>query len=571
MAARKWGPVQNDQGWTISTWAPQARSVTLLMGNDEIACVRCSDGFWSAETDAPVGASYKFRVDEAIVPDPASRLQQGDVHGASVLFDHDRYRWKQNWHGRNWAEAVIYELHVGTFTLQGNFAAAAAKLGDLASIGITAIEVMPVGQFPGTFGWGYDGVLPFAPHPAYGTPDDFKAFVDQAHGHGIMVLLDVVMNHFGPEGAYIHQSAPNFFDPDRHTPWGAAIDFSQEAVRQFWVECAQMWLADYHLDGLRLDAVHQIAGPGAEQFFDELAEAVRILDLGRPLHIVLEDERNEPHLREIEGLTANWNDDFHHAVHTALTGEDHDYYQNFAVDPIGDLVLALKNGHIEEGQERLGCKRRRGQPSRHLPPTAFVNATQTHDQVGNRPYGERLITLADETAVEVAFALLLVSPYIPMVFMGEEQGESTPFQYFADFDGELGRLVREGRASEFADIALLGEAVPDPTSAATFHSSKLSWSETDRAKAWQEMTRRCLAFRSKYVVPLLKSGRIASDAKRSGEKALEAEWHFAKGSLRLGLNLGTVGQHTFSFQGAQFRINALDEDRYALCAKAEMQ
>ena len=571
MAMRKWDPVRNHGRWTVSTWAPQAQSVAVLVGAHEIACAKGSDGFWSAEIDAPVGATYNFRIDNTLIPDPASRLQEDTVHDASVLIDHDQYRWSENWRGRDWTEAVIYELHVGTFTPQGDFTAAAAKLDHLAQLGITAIELMPVGQFPGEFGWGYDGVLPFAPHPSYGTPDAFKALVERAHGLGIMVLLDVVMNHFGPEGAYIHQSAPDFFAPERHTPWGAAIDFSQKAVRKFWIECAQMWLADYHLDGLRLDAVHQISGPGAEQFFAELAEAVRALDVGRPLHIVLEDERNEPQLREIEGLIANWNDDFHHAVHTALTGEDQDYYKSFAVDPIGDLVLALRNGHIEEGQERPGSERRRGRASRHLPATAFVNAIQTHDQIGNRPHGERLVTLADDTAVEVAFCLLLVSPHIPMIFMGEEQGESSPFQFFADFDGEMGRLVREGRASEFSGIAALGTTVPDPTSPDTFHRSKLCWEQSDRSRRWQEVTRRCLAFRSAYVVALLKSGRLAADAKRSGERALEAEWRFAQGSLMLGLNFGSVGEHTLDLVGAQLQINRLSKDLCALWVKADMK
>lgn len=569
MLSRRWGPIRRNDQWTISTWAPQARSVVLLVEGKSIPCTLCHDGFWSADTDAPIGASYCFCIDDAIVPDPASRLQACDVHQPSVLVDHDSYRWQETWRGRDWSDAVIYELHVGTFTPAGTITAASEKLEYLAGLGITAVELMPVGQFSGTFGWGYDGVLPFAPHPAYGTPEEFKAFVERAHETGMMVLLDVVMNHFGPDGAYIHQSAPGFFDPERHTPWGAAIDFSQEAVRRFWIECAQMWLCDYHLDGLRLDAVHQINGPGSEQFFDELGEMVRTLDLGRPLHLVLEDERNEPHLRELEGFTANWNDDFHHAVHTALTGEDHDYYKSFSVDPIGDLVLAMQNGHVEEGQERLGRDHPRGQLSRHLPPTAFVNATQTHDQIGNRAHGERLITLVDEDALQAAFALLLVSPYIPMVFMGEEQGETAPFQYFADFHGELGRMVREGRASEFAAIAALGDSVPDPTAPGTFEASKLRWDESEPSRRWQDLTRRCLAFRAVHVMPLLKSGRIEAKAKRSGDKAIEAEWRFAGGRLGLALNIGTIGEHTFDLGQAQLQINSIGEDRYALWAKAD--
>ncbi|GLQ54156.1 malto-oligosyltrehalose trehalohydrolase [Devosia nitrariae] len=518
--------------------------------------------------EAPAGTPYSIHVDGDRIPDPASRLQHDDVHGPSVLVDHDTYAWGVPWTGRPWHEAVIYEMHVGTFTAEGTFAAAAAKLDRLAELGITALEIMPVGQWSGRRGWGYDGVLPFAPHPAYGTPDDFKAFVERAHELGLMVLLDVVMNHFGPDGAYIHRLAPEFFDDDRHTPWGAAINFNREAVRRFWIDCALMWIEDYRLDGLRLDAVHQITGPGSDRFFDELSHAVRGLDAGRPLHLVVEDERNEPGLRESGKYDASWNDDFHHAVHTALTGESGGYYASFAVDPIGDLCLALERGHIEEGQDRPRRKSARGAPSSHLAPTAFVNATQTHDQVGNRALGERLVSLADPAAVEIAFALLLVCPYIPMIFMGEEQGARTPFLFFADYGGELGEMVRKGRAEEFAEIAALAGKVPDPIALETFEASKLTWGDTPDARHWRETTRACLAFRAEHTTPLVASGREDVKVSRTGDRALYARWTFAAGTLDLYLNFGGVGRFETRPDAPQLAFNVLETDPYALSIEA---
>lgn len=567
---RLWGALPVGSGvWEICTWAPSAGSVEIELAGTRTPLEATRDGHWIGRVSAEEGASYRLIVNGEAYPDPASRLQAGDVHAPSRLVDHSRYPWSTQWRGRPWAEAVIYELHIGTFTPQGTFAASAEKLEQLASLGITAIEVMPVGQWSGTRGWGYDCVLPFAPHPSYGSPDEFKAFVERAHGLGIMVMLDLVMNHFGPDGAYLHALAPEFFDPDRHTPWGAAIDFSQDAVRAFWIECASMWIRDYRLDGLRLDAVHQIAGPGADDFFDQFGRTLKQLDPERSIHLVVEDERNEPHLRDTGLYDASWNDDFHHAVHTALTGESQDYYASFAVDPIGDLSIALQRGHIEEGQPRKGRDEPRGKPSGHLQPTAFVNAIQTHDQIGNRPFGDRLITLADPDAVEVAYALLLVAPYIPMIVMGEERGETSPFQFFADYHGELGKIVRDGRAAEFAGIAALGDQVPDPNAIETFNASKLSWKEDAHAARWLETTRRCLSFRHQYVVPMLKSGRIGSpEVQRIGQSAIQARWTFADRSLQLALNFGDIGRFTSLPSAPQFTINDIASAPFALAIEA---
>ncbi|WP_347138595.1 malto-oligosyltrehalose trehalohydrolase [Paracoccus sp. SSK6] len=561
---QNWGGQWSADGWTARIWAPDARHVGLLLRGQPHAMTRQDDGFWSVTVAARPGDAYLFRVDGQDMPDPASRLQSGDVHAPSLVTGPAGDAWQTSWQGRHWAEAVIYELHIGTFTPEGTLAAATEKLAGLAALGITAIELMPVGQWQGGRGWGYDGVLPYALHPAYGSPGDLRRFVDHAHSLGLMVILDLVMNHFGPEGAYIHHAAPRFFDESRHTPWGAAIDFSQPAVREFWIQCAEYWIGEYRLDGLRLDAVHQISGPGADDFMRQFAQRVRAVDPARPIHLIVEDERNEPHLREA-GFDASWNDDFHHAIHCALTGESDSYYANFSHDPIGDLCLALQRGHVEEGQPRPGGDAPRGEPCGHLPPTAFVNATQTHDQVGNRARGERLLSLADPEGLRLAYALLLVAPYIPMIFMGEERGATTPFLFFADFTGDLAEAIRKGRATEFAGIASLGAEVPDPLSIDTFQRSRLAWGDAN-ARDWLDLTRRALAFRAAQVVPLLKSGRSApAEVTRHGTASLSARWHFHGGTLDLWLTLGQVEPDLKPPQDAAFSVGRFGLDPFALC------
>lgn len=568
----RWGAIPHAGGrWTISTWAPSARAVKVEVDGDIYEMDRTTDGWWQTRLVAAQGSAYRFLVDDVAVPDPASRWQVGDVHGASVLIDHQAYQWTSTWFGRPWAEAAIYEIHIGTFTPQGTFAAAMDKLAELAELGFTAIEIMPIGQWSGDRGWGYDGVLPYTLHPAYGTPDEFKAFIACAQSLGMMVLLDFVMNHFGVDGAHLHSTTPEFFARERETPWGAAIDFDRPAVRAFWIECASMWISHYRLDGLRFDAVHQITGPGANEFLQELAETLRSLDLERPIHLITEDERNEPGWRETGLYDATWNDDFHHAVHAALTGESHDYYASYAVDPIADLCRALEHGQVEEGQDRKGRDERRGQPSGHLPPTAFVNAIQTHDQIGNRPQGERLITLASPRAVEVAYALLLVAPYIPMIMMGEERGDPSPFLFFADFDGKLAERIRDGRADEIGEADAAAVEPPDPLAMETFLASKLSWKTDEAAQRWLDLTRQCLAFRRKYVVPLLKSGRVGkAQVRRIGAASIEARWPFGAGSLSLALNFGAVGVVPPKAHHPQFTLHALERDDYALSIHGDL-
>ena len=561
-----WGAVPHDDGtWSVSTWAPSAKAVTVQLKGGKQAMVPDGEGWWYARVGAAPGTPYQFIADGQTMPDPASRLQAGGVHDQSVLVDHRTYPWRSTWQGRPWPEAVVYEMHVGTFTPAGTFAAARDKLAALAELGITAIEIMPVGQWAGDRGWGYDGVLPYAPHPAYGTPEDFKSFVEHAQSLGMMVLLDIVMNHFGAEGAHLHSLTPEFFAPERHTPWGAAIHFDRPAVREFWIGCASMWLGDYRLDGFRFDAVHEITGPGADDFLAEMATTLRALAPDRSIHLITEDDRNAPDWRENGLFDASWNDDFHHAIHTALTGEAHDYYVSYSVDPIDDLCRALAHGQVEEGQEREGRDTPRGKPSQHLQPSAFVNAIQTHDQIGNRPHGERLITLADKQGVEIAYGMLLVAPYIPMIVMGEERGEQAPFLFFADFEGDLADAIREGRAKEIGAIAAAEEPPPDPLALETFLASKLRWNTDATAQHWLSLTRRALAFRRDYVVPLIKSGREGpAQVRRIGTGAIEAHWQFAAGSLHLTVNFGAVGHFPPGAAYPQFSLNDIARDTYAL-------
>ncbi|MGR3499783.1 MAG: malto-oligosyltrehalose trehalohydrolase [Limimaricola soesokkakensis] len=561
----RWGARPGGKGqWQFGLWAPAVERVELWLDGSETPMTKDEDGFWNGTAKAEPGLEYAFVIDGERRPDPAARQQAGDVHGPSLLVDTAARKWRSEWSGRAWDEAVIYEMHVGTFTEEGTFAAAAKRMQELADLGITAIELMPVGQWQGARGWGYDGVLPYAPHPAYGTPKDMQKFVEAAQAAGMMVILDVVYNHFGPDGAYLHAYAPEFFEEERHTPWGAAIDFTEPAVREYFIENALYWLRDYRLDGLRLDAVHQIIDPSPHHFLVELGERVQALDLGRPLHLITEDERNEPELRDTGCYVASWNDDYHHSVHTALTGESEGYYAPFAQDPIGDLVLALSRGHVEEGQPRHGKETRRGRPASHLPWTGFVNSNQTHDQVGNRALGERLISLADPRGVEVAHAMLLTSPFIPMLFMGEEVGETAPFLFFCDHEGELARLTREGRQREFKDFLSFGEEVPDPNASETFERSRPFQGDPAHMEHWRDLTRRLLSLRAERIVPLMKSGRAGpARVTRTGPRAISACWPFAEGLVVARINLGSPPDTPPTAEPEDFTIGDPAADPFA--------
>jgi malto-oligosyltrehalose trehalohydrolase len=411
---------------------------------------------------------------------------------------------------------------------------------------------MPVAQFSGNRGWGYDGVLLYAPHPAYGTPDDLRALVDAAHSRGLMVLLDIVYNHFGPEGNHLYAYAPDFFDEARQTPWGAAIAYDRPAVRSFFVENALHWLKEYRLDGFRFDAVDHVRDPKSRpELLVEIAERIRALDLGRPIHLTTEDNRNITRLHErgpggaVPHYTAEWNDDFHNAAHVVATGETEAYYADFVADPVAALARALAEGFVFQGEATVSGEAR-GEPSTHLPPAAFIDFLQNHDQTGNRAFGERLIALTPEPRLRALTAILLLSPHVPLLLMGEEWGETRPFMFFTDFHGDLADAVREGRRREFGGFAAFDDPtararIPDPNDAATFAASRIDWDrrETPEGRGWLDFTSRLLAIRRREIVPRLAgaaghAGRVVAD----GAGLVAVDWRLDGAVLRLRANLG---------------------------------
>ncbi len=554
---------RGDAGTRFRIWAPSCDCVGLVLettqGSENRPMKALGDGWHElVARDASPGARYRFDAGASVpVPDPASRFNPGGVHGPSEVVDPLAYRWRHpDWRGRPWEEAVIYELHIGTFTSEGTFAAAAARLAELAALGITAIELMPVAAFPGERGWGYDGVLPFAPHAGYGLPQDLKAFVDAAHGHGLMVFLDVVYNHFGPEGNYLHAFCPQFFNPSHQTPWGAAINFDGEhcrPVRDFFVHNALFWIEEYFLDGLRLDAIHAIRDDSDPDIVREIARA---LNDGpgseRRVHLVLENDLNQAmYLERGANLaprfaTAQWNDDVHHAAHVIVTGERDGYYSDYADAPIARLGRALAEGFIYQGEPSAFRKGdRRGSPSAHLPPAAFVAFLQTHDQVGNRAMGERIGAIGDRTRLRAATACLLLAPQPPMFFMGEEYAASTPFQYFCDFGPELAAAVSRGRREEFGAFAAFDdpaarERIPDPGDVATFVRSTLRWEERTRSphREHLERVRTLLGLRREHLVPRL-AGMRGGGRFDVSNGLLSVQWTLGDGShLHLAVNFG---------------------------------
>jgi malto-oligosyltrehalose trehalohydrolase len=532
-------------------WAPGQQSVTLRIAGEDRPMSQNDEGWFElqAEGVAP-GTEYNFVLaDGMVVPDPASRAQKADVNGPSLVIDPTSYPWQHtDWQGRPWEETVVYEMHIGTFTPEGTFRAAIEKLPVLAELGITMLEVLPVSQFGGNRGWGYDGVLLYAPHSAYGTPDDFKAFVDAAHQHGLSVVLDIVLNHFGPEGNYLPLLAPDFFHKERVTPWGAGIAYDVEAARRYIVEAPLYWLQEFNLDGLRFDAIDQIEDTSEKHALIEIAERIRAEIPDRPIHLTTEDSRNVIflHPRDKDGsvplFTGEWNDDFHNAVHVFATGETHAYYQDFAHEPEKRVARVLAEGFAYQGEVSSQSGEPRGVKSTDQPPVAFVDFIQNHDQVGNRAQGDRLITLAGDDRTKVLLATLLLSPHIPLLFMGEEYGETNPFLFFTDFHGDLAKAVREGRAREFQGHAgHEGESVPDPNAKSTFEMSKLDWQkrESEAGKAWLALTRELLALRQQHIVPLLATaGGNAGKVVQTAEGFVAVSWTFPDGTLSLALNIG---------------------------------
>jgi maltooligosyltrehalose trehalohydrolase len=525
-------------------WAPSVQTVSLQLDRDAPRPMHATRGGWfEGDAKASPGTEYRFILPDGLaVPDPASRAQADDVHGASLVVDPHAYAWiNTGWRNRPWHEAVVYELHPGAY---GGFNGIRARLAELAELGVTAIELMPIADFPGRHNWGYDGVLPYAPDRAYGTPNELKSLIDAAHGHGLMVFLDVVYNHFGPDGAYLHAYAKEFFDPDVHTPWGAAIDFKRPEVRSYFIDNALMWLNEYRFDGLRFDAVHAISPP---DFLTGLAAEIRAR-AAHPAHLILEHEGNKASLLrgpEANLFDAQWADDWHHCLHVLLTGETEGYYESFAQHPAQQLARALAEGFVFQGETSPHHGTPRGEPSADLPSTAFVICLQNHDQIGNRAMGERLTQLANPDALRAATALLLLSPFIPMLFMGEEWGTTTPFLFFTDHNEDLAKLVREGRRREFAHFAAFKDEarraqIPDPNARATFEASIPNQAEasTPPHAATLDLHRRLLALRHAHITPGIPGAR-STGASVLGEKAVRAGWRLGNAtSLVLISNFG---------------------------------
>jgi len=546
-----------DGGTLFRLWAPSSPVVDLeLLIREDLTTRRMDrlDGGWHelVIADAGAGTQYQFRVlatdgRTLSVPDPASRLNV-DVHGKSTVVDPQAYAWAhESWRGRAWPDLVLYELHVGTFTSAGTFAAAIERLPDLVALGISALQLMPVAAFPGKRSWGYDGVLQYAPADIYGKPDDLKSLVDAAHALGLVVLLDVVYNHFGPEGNYLHAYCPQFFNPAHQTPWGAAVNFDGEGsrtVRDFFVHNAVFWIEEYQFDGLRLDAVHAMRDTSGSHIVCEISTALRLgPGRSRHIHVALENNANQARylIRDAAAepvyATAQWDDDVHHALHVITTRETDGYYADYSARPLHQLGRALAEGFGYQGEYSAYRRKGRGEPSGELPPSAFVGFLQNHDMVGNRAFGERIHEIADLHLQHTAYVCLLLSPQVPMLFMGEEFAASTPFLYFCDFGRELAQSVSDGRRREFSRFSAFATEsqralIPDPNAASTFNRSRLRWTERDQPIHRERLAfiGHLLALRRQYLAPKL--GRIM----QGGEFAVDGgmvrvQWRFHDGSL----------------------------------------
>jgi len=546
-------------------WAPSAREVSVIVETPEPRAQHRLEGVGDGWYEAVVGgiasgASYRYRIDDELdVPDPASRFNPQGPSGPSEIVDPENFDWDDAaWRGRPWHEAVLYELHVGAFTPEGTFAAVIPRLDDLAELGVTVIELMPVGAFAGNRGWGYDGVLPFAPHPSYGRPEDLKRLVQCAHQRGISMVLDVIYNHFGPEGNYLPRYASSFFTDRTRTPWGDAINFEGEPgrnVRHFFIENALYWLGEYHFDGLRLDAVHAIHDSSPRHFIDELADAVAAGPAcQRHIYLVLENGENEARrLTPQQGPAllskAQWNDDFHHPLHVLLTGETEGYYADYAHAPMDQLGRVLAEGFAFQGEPfSFTGNKPRGEASAHLPPTAFTNVLQTHDQVGNRAFGERIAQLSDPQKLRAAMTILLLAPQPPMLFMGEEYAAAQPFLYFCDHHDELAKAITAGRRNEFAGFrAFVDEAnrdrIPDPNAVETFERSRLRWAERNDSahREWLEYTRTLLRLRAQAIAPLIPTIVPGKSSYAVNGELLSVRWRTRiQGELLLLANLGAA-------------------------------
>jgi maltooligosyltrehalose trehalohydrolase len=536
------GPVRDGAEVRFRLWGPSASEVLLVRpGHDPVPMRRGEDDFFECSVAARPGDRYRFHADGLDVPDPASRGQEGDVDGWSRL-RLDPLGPTRRQAIRPWHEKILCELHVGTVTPEGSFRALAEKLPHFRDAGYTAIELLPVNDFPGRWNWGYDGVLPFAPDESYGSPEDLRALVDAAHDLGLGIMLDVVYNHFGPKGNYLHHYAEAFFTERVRTPWGAAIDLGNPIVRAFFVENAVMWLSDYDFDGLRFDAVHAFPHPEGDALLAEIAEACRAV---KPdAWLVLENDDNAARwlVRE-EGrpryYAAQWNDDIHHALHVTATGETTGYYEDYAEDPVRMLLRCLAQGFAYQGEVSRHRGEKRGEPSADLPPEAFVAFIQNHDQIGNRPFGDRIAAMIPPDRLAVLQAIVMLSPQIPMFFMGEEAGVTTPFPFFCDWEGDLAEAVRQGRRREFAGFfeshAGSVDDLPDPLARSTVEMARLDWDELggEAVAGFRDLA----ALRRRLVWPLAASGHRSTRGTRDGD-AIIVEWRYKAGTLTLAANFG---------------------------------
>ncbi|WP_349644407.1 malto-oligosyltrehalose trehalohydrolase [Rhizobium mayense] len=529
-------------------WAPlQERVRVRIEARGEWEMQPQENGWHLADVSgARPGDLYKFILSNGIeVPDPASRFQPRDVHGSSEIIN-PTFAWQaKHSNGRPWEEMVIYEMHVGAFTEAGTFLAAIDKLDHLAQLGITAIQLMPLSDFPGRYGWGYDGVLPYAPDSSYGRPEDLKALVDAAHRRGICVFLDVVYNHFGPEGNYLPLYAPIFSDKHK-TPWGSGINYDGvgcRIIRDFIIQNAIYWLTEFRMDGLRLDAVHAIKDDSDLHILREFSERVRRAIPGRQIHLIVENEDNNSALltRDVDGkpqhFTAQWNDDIHHVLHVAATDETFGYYKDYAGN-ISKIGRALAEGFVFQGEQMEYRGKARGAPSAGLPPTAFVSFIQNHDQIGNRAMGDRMIASHPIEALKAIAAVYLLSPQIPMLFMGEEWGAAEPFPFFCDLDEELKKKVKSGRREELSRLpGFEADDVPDPTSENTFRSAKLCWDNLGRDKIFGDYYRQLLSLRYERIVPLLMDARGHSANYDATAGFVSVKWRLGPSILYLAANL----------------------------------
>jgi maltooligosyltrehalose trehalohydrolase len=536
---------------TFRVWAPTPKKVELAILEERVPMVRQAGDWWSAEMSSLAATcEYGFVLDgEGPFPDPRSPCQPRGVEGLSRPITHKNFVWTDMaWQAPPLSSAVIYELHIGTFTPRGTFDAAIEKLDHLVDLGVTHVELMPVHEFSGGRGWGYDGVDLYAPHHAYGAPESLKRLVEACHLKHLAVILDVVYNHFGPVGNYWAKFGPYQKD-NFSTPWGPAINFDDahsDEVRRFFCDNALMWLRDYHFDGLRLDALHAMVDNSAEPFVEQLAGEVRKLErlLGRSLVLVAEDDRNDPRLlwpRERGGfaLHAQWNDDFHHALHAALTGESAGYYGDFG--SLADLCKALQKAYVYDGRYSPFRKRRQGRAPEGLDGSRFLAYLQNHDQIGNRALGERSSQLMNASRLKVAAALILTSPFLPMFFQGEEWGATTPFLYFSDhWDPMLGEMVREGRRREFAALAVRAEEIPDPQAPETFARSKLDWDELSQPRQAELFDWHKRLIRLRRSNPSLCDGRMEEVMTRCDERERWLMVERGPWSVACNLGLATV-------------------------------